>query len=1284
MKRQKLLNKRILAFVLSAAMVFAQADTYAVMAAAPENPGEAVEYNESQSVLTEDLEADESGKESGSDESGGDGQADDADQGKEPGSGSEDGSNGPTEGEGETIGSEGETTGGEGETTGGEGGTTEGEGGTTEGEGETTGGEGETTGGEGGTTGGEGGTTGGEGGTTGGEGEENGTKQEVFISAVTISNKEYDGNPVSYIGSPDVKDSEGNTITDVTASCSYTGTLANGSVYEKPAEAPSQAGSYTLTVTIPESDKYTAEAVTCSFEITRKAITITAPSLSIKTGEALPALSSLTATVEGLLNGDTVQPQFKYGTDNISTKVEGTYDIIPYDADAGNNYSISYVNGTLTITKAQIVHEGTSRDKKLTWTIDDAGRLTVKGTGNYPTTTLDYEEEWGFKVTAPEWCRYAEDIETAEISVSGITTTENMFYGCYGLKSIDLTNLDTSKVNNMQSMFGECLGLTSLDLSSFNTSKVTNMDSMFSGCGSLTSLDLSSFNTSNVTNMVLMFQWCENMTSLDVSSFNTNRVTKMWGMFANCESLTNLDLSSFNTSKVKDMYYVFYDCQSLTSLDLSSFNTSNVYDMSEMFWNCKSLADLNLSSFNTKKVTSIQDMFYGCASLASLDLSSFDIRLIEDDENAGIDIGLYGCNSLSYIRTPKNCSVDIILPTGASGTDKWYQALDTPCTTLPKSLSTSIDLYKNGYPGDGTIKKLVSISGVSISSMVYNGRSAKLFGTPLLMDSGKNKITDAILNYSYTGTLADGRTYAETTQAPSEAGNYKLLIKTESNDYSGQASYSFSIEPKTVVISAESVSIENGEELPALTDQYTVSGLLEGDTLSIAPTLAYSENNIQTASAGRYVIIPSGAFAGNNYRIEYKEGTLTVGDPDDDTSFGTEERTDLASLGCTIAPVRAKNYDGAAYEPVVRVTVTENGRKKTLAEGTDYRVLYKDNVNAGTGKVIVRGSGVYKGNVEAPILINPKVVKRLKVVTGGVAGTISEDAVNNGSLSLPVYIYDGSKLLTRGKDYTLTYVDVKRGTLTVKIKGMDGSNYTGENTAKITVYDGTSADKIINPDNVNLKSYTEKYTGKAVKPLVEVKINGEVISNKNYRVQYQNNINAGTAYVIVTGKGTYKGKVVTAFEITANTQRLFITNTIKAQNYNGRLLKPSVTVTAGNKRLRKNTDYVITYKNNLHAGTATVTVTGKGNYTGTAATTFIINPLKASRIAVKGTWKDSNGDGVRDGGALTVTFGKRLLKEGVDYTLEEGEIKNNKIKITFKGAEGSDFTDSVVKTLKME
>ncbi|MBR1752743.1 MAG: leucine-rich repeat domain-containing protein, partial [Ruminococcus sp.] len=70
---------------------------------------------------------------------------------------------------------------------------------------------------------------------------------------------------------------------------------------------------------------------------------------------------------------------------------------------------------------------------------------------------------------------------------------------------------------------------------------------------------------------------------------------------------------------------------------------------------------------------------------------------------------------------------------------------------------------------------------------------------------------------------------------------------------------------------------------------------------------------------------------------------------------------------------------------------------------------------------------------------------------------------------------------------------------------------------------------------------------------------------------------------------------------------------ITAKTYTGKALKPSVTVKLSGKTLKSGTDYTVSYKNYVEVGTATVTVKGKGAYTGSISKTFKINP-KASSV----------------------------------------------------------------------
>ena len=95
------------------------------------------------------------------------------------------------------------------------------------------------------------------------------------------------------------------------------------------------------------------------------------------------------------------------------------------------------------------------------------------------------------------------------------------FDECYGVK-----------LTTCADMFNGCRGLTSIDLSNCNTSNVTNMNYMFSVCSGLTSIDLSNFDTSNVTSMIYMFNACSGLTSIDIRSFSSIKLSS-------CNSMLN-------------------------------------------------------------------------------------------------------------------------------------------------------------------------------------------------------------------------------------------------------------------------------------------------------------------------------------------------------------------------------------------------------------------------------------------------------------------------------------------------------------------------------------------------------------------------------------------------------------------------------------------------------------------------------------------------------------------------------------------------------------------------
>ena len=60
---------------------------------------------------------------------------------------------------------------------------------------------------------------------------------------------------------------------------------------------------------------------------------------------------------------------------------------------------------------------------------------------------------------------------------------------------------------------------------------LTKTNNMFFGCSSLISINLSNFNSENVTNMNKMFEGCSSLINMDLSNFNTENVTNIWERF---------------------------------------------------------------------------------------------------------------------------------------------------------------------------------------------------------------------------------------------------------------------------------------------------------------------------------------------------------------------------------------------------------------------------------------------------------------------------------------------------------------------------------------------------------------------------------------------------------------------------------------------------------------------------------------------------------------------------------------------------------------------------------
>ena len=145
----------------------------------------------------------------------------------------------------------------------------------------------------------------------------------------------------------------------------------------------------------------------------------------------------------------------------------------------------------------------------------------------------------------------------------------------------------------------------------------------------------------------------------------------------------------------------------------------------------------------------------------------------------------------------------------------------------------------------------------------------------------------------------------------------------------------------------------------------------------------------------------------------------------------------------------------------------------------------------------------------------------------------------------------------------------------------------------------------------------QTFNGQTLSPSVTVKLGERTLkSGTDYDVSYSNNQHAGTAEATVTGKGNYTGTASGSFTISpANISEASIS--VADQNYTGSQLTPVPTVTLNSKSLESGTDFTTSYSNNVKVGTATITVNGKGDYTGSATSTFKITRGQATVKKVK-------------------------------------------------------------------
>lgn len=180
------------------------------------------------------------------------------------------------------------------------------------------------------------------------------------------------------------------------------------------------------------------------------------------------------------------------------------------------------------------------------------------------------------------------------------------------------------------------------------------------------------------------------------------------------------------------------------------------------------------------------------------------------------------------------------------------------------------------------------------------------------------------------------------------------------------------------------------------------------------------------------------------------------------------------------------------------------------------------------------------------------------------------------------------------------------------------------------------------------------YTGSEItQPDMEITVNGMTLKeDSDYEVSYSSNTEIGTATMDINFKGQYVGHLTRTFnvvQIEMSDENITVAGIHNTRYTGKKIVMSKLAVQAGGRTLIPGTDYTVAYKNNLNPGTAEITITGKGNYTGTVVKTFNILILKGSTYTV-GTMKYKVTNAATNGKGTVAIMGTVKAKTDRTFT----------------------------------
>ena len=568
----------------------------------------------------------------------------------------------------------------------------------------------------------------------------------------------------------------------------------------------------------------------------------------------------------------------------------------------------------------------------------------------------------------------------------------------------------------------------------------------------------------------------------------------------------------------------------------------------------------------------------------------------------------------------------------------YYGTSATTCssTTVPtyKDAGTYTVYYKvtaanhSDKTGSYTItinKAQLSINEVTINDKIYDGTNNASVNTISFNGLVNNETLTKDTDYSLTANFnskdvasANKVTVTVTLKDTTKANNYNLAINTKD--------VTKNIGEKAITIADATIADKTYDGTTAATvTGVTFNGLVSGETLSINNDYTIDSATFNSKDAGNRTVTFKVKLADNsNYYFETGKDTSTK------AKDITKKEISIKSVD-----IASKTYDGTTTATINSVTFDGLVTGESFTKGTDYTVTgVFDSKDVNTATKVTSTVTLINNNYNLKVNTNEtsKTITAKQVNTL-VVSNISPLTYTGSKLEPTVTITDGTVTLVKDSDYVVTYANnTNAGTATVTVVGK--GNYAGTTTKNFTInkasitvnnndqtytYDGLSKGNPITVTTVNSQQATIKYgevngtynlTTAPKYSGVKLDSNGNVVP---YTVYYQ---------VSAPNHETKTG----SYTVTINQKDVssLVINSIADKTYTGNEFKPDIEVYDGSYKLVKDSDYTLEYTDNTNAGKANITVTYKGNYTGTSSTYFNINKVPSGDAPTGITYDENN------------------------------------------------------------